>query len=219
MVYCGLYPTEGDDYPKLRDSIAKLKTNDAALVFEPDVSSAMGFGFRCGFLGLLHMEIVQERLEREYDLDLIVTAPSVVYKVNTTRGEEVIVDTPSRMPEPTLIQSVSEPYVALEVLSPKDYSGTLMELCQNRRGEYKDLTFVTAERISLKYEMPLSEVRQRRAGTAHATRAPARPWARRIARPPGQPAPRGRRALRPTALHAVRPPPPPRSLARSLARS
>ncbi|KAJ1615714.1 GTP-binding protein lepa [Pavlovales sp. CCMP2436] len=157
MVYCGLYPTEGDDYPKLRDSIEKLKTNDAALVFEPDVSSAMGFGFRCGFLGLLHMEIVQERLEREYDLDLIVTAPSVVYKVNTTRGEEIIVDTPSRMPDPTIIATVSEPYVALELYSPKDYSGTLMELCQGRRGEYKDLTFVTPDRVSLKYDLPLSE--------------------------------------------------------------
>jgi GTP-binding protein LepA len=161
MVYCGLYPTEGDDYPKLRDSIERLKTNDAALVFEPDVSSAMGFGFRCGFLGLLHMEIVQERLEREYDLDLIVTAPSVVYHVNTTRGEHIIVDTPSRMPEASLIESVSEPYVALEVLSPKDYSGTLMELCQTRRGEYKDLQFVTEERVSLKYDIPLSEVRRR----------------------------------------------------------
>lgn len=158
MVYCGLYPTEGDDYPKLRDSIEKLKTNDAALVYEPDVSSAMGFGFRCGFLGLLHMEIVQERLEREYDLDLIVTAPSVVYKVRTHKGDEVVVDTPSRMPDPSGIEAVLEPYVALEVYSPKEYSGPLMELCQGRRGEYKDLSFITEERISLKYDIPLSEV-------------------------------------------------------------
>jgi len=158
VVYCGLFPTDTTQYQLLRESLEKLKLNDAALCFEPENSAAMGFGFRCGFLGLLHMEVVQERLEREYDLDLIVTAPSVVYKVEMNDGSEIDVDSPAKLADQTDRVSISEPYVALELFAPKEFSGSLMELSQERRGEYKDLKFITEKRVSIKYDMPLAEV-------------------------------------------------------------
>ena len=150
--------TEADQYPDLREALSKLQLNDAALAFEPEVSSAMGFGFRCGFLGLLHMEIVQERLEREYDLDLITTAPTVVFRCTTQDGEEHIVDCPSKMPEAGRRESVSEPYVRLEMITPKEYVGAIMELSQSRRGEYVDMQYLTETRTTLVYNMPLAEV-------------------------------------------------------------
>jgi len=158
VVYCGLFPTDTTQYQLLRESLEKLQLNDAALCFEPETSSAMGFGFRCGFLGLLHMEIVQERLEREYDLDLIVTAPSVVYKCVMNDGETVNVDSPAKLADSTERQEVQEPYVQMEIFCPKEYSGTLMELAQTRRGEYKDMKFLTERRVSIKYDLPLAEV-------------------------------------------------------------
>jgi GTP-binding protein LepA len=158
MVFCGLFPTDADQFPDLREALEKLKLNDAALHYEPETSSAMGFGFRCGFLGLLHMEIVQERLEREYNLDLIVTAPSVVYRVTTTSAEVVYVDNPSHLPEPHYREKIEEPYVQVELITPETYVGTLMELCQSRRGVFKDMKYLTPERTALIYELPLSEV-------------------------------------------------------------
>jgi GTP-binding protein LepA len=158
MVFCGLFPTDADQYEDLRDALEKLKLNDAALNYEPETSSAMGFGFRCGFLGLLHMEIVQERLEREYDLDLITTAPSVVYKVTTLKGEVFEIDNPSNLPPPQERESISEPYVQVEMITPETYVGTLMELCQNRRGVFKDMKYLTQGRTTLVYELPLAEV-------------------------------------------------------------
>ncbi|MBW4494167.1 MAG: translation elongation factor 4 [Oscillatoria princeps RMCB-10] len=158
MVFCGLFPTDADQFPDLREALEKLKLNDAALHYEPETSSAMGFGFRCGFLGLLHMEIVQERLEREYDLDLIVTAPSVVYRVTTTSAEVIDIDNPSHLPEPHYREKIEEPYVRVELITPETYVGTLMELCQNRRGVFKDMKYLTPERTALIYELPLSEV-------------------------------------------------------------
>ncbi|MBD2576827.1 translation elongation factor 4 [Oscillatoria sp. FACHB-1406] len=158
MVFCGLFPTDSDQYSDLREALEKLKLNDAALQYEPETSTAMGFGFRCGFLGLLHMEIVQERLEREYNLDLIVTAPSVVYRVTTVQGEVFEVDNPSQLPDPGKREKIEEPYVRVEVLSPETYVGTLMDLCQTRRGEFKDMKYFTPTRTSLVYELPLAEV-------------------------------------------------------------
>ena len=158
MVFCGLFPTDAQQYPDLREALLKLQLNDSALQFEPEVSSAMGFGFRCGFLGLLHMEIVQERLEREYDLDLITTAPTVVFKCTTTDGEEHVVDCPSKLPEPAKRESVSEPYVRMEIITPKEFVGPIMELAQSRRGEYIDMTYLTETRTTLVYSMPLAEV-------------------------------------------------------------
>ncbi|WP_373547421.1 translation elongation factor 4 [Chamaesiphon sp.] len=158
MVFCGLFPTDADQYPELREALDKLSLNDAALNYEPETSSAMGFGFRCGFLGLLHMEIVQERLEREYDLDLITTAPSVVYRVTDNLGEEIYIDNPSTLPDPNHRQKIEEPYVKLEMITPEEYVGTLMELCQNRRGEFKDMKYLTQGRTTLIYELPLAEV-------------------------------------------------------------
>ena len=158
VVYCGLFPTETTQYQLLRESLERLQLNDAALCFEPETSSAMGFGFRCGFLGLLHMEIVQERLEREYDLDLIVTAPTVVYKVVMSDGTELDVDSPAKLVDADKRESISEPYVELEMFAPKEYSGTLMELAQERRGEYVDLRFLNDKRCAIKYAMPLAEV-------------------------------------------------------------
>jgi len=158
MVYCGLFPTEADAYENLRESLGKLKLNDAALSYEPETSSAMGFGFRCGFLGLLHMEIVQERLEREYDLDLIVTAPSVVYEVITPKGEKVMIDNPSKMPDAQHRESVSEPFTKLEIITPTEYVGALMELAQSRRGLFVEVKYLTPTRSTLIYEMPLAEV-------------------------------------------------------------
>ena len=158
MVFCGLFPTDADQFPDLRDALAKLSLNDAALKFEPENSSAMGFGFRIGFLGLLHMEIIQERLEREYNLDLIATAPSVVYQVTTIKGETMLVDNPSRLPDPAQREKIEEPYVQLDMITPEVYVGILMELCQNRRGIFKDMKYLTPGRTTLIYEMPLAEV-------------------------------------------------------------
>jgi GTP-binding protein LepA len=158
MVFCGMFPIDADQFEDLREALEKLELNDAALHYEPETSSAMGFGFRCGFLGLLHMEIVQERLEREYNLDLIITAPSVVYKVITIKGEEVYIDNPSRLPEPNERQRIEEPYVKVEMITPETYVGSLMELSQNRRGIFKDMKYLTQGRTTLTYELPLAEV-------------------------------------------------------------
>ena len=158
MVFCGLFPTDADQYPDLRDALDKLQLSDAALKYEPETSSAMGFGFRCGFLGLLHMEIVQERLEREYNLDLIVTAPSVIYKVNMIDGSTVMVDNPATLPDPQARESIEEPYVKMEIFAPNNFNGTLMELCQERRGTFIDMKYITTDRVTLTYEMPLAEV-------------------------------------------------------------
>ncbi len=158
MVFCGLFPTDADQYPDLRESLDKLQLSDAALKYEPETSSAMGFGFRCGFLGLLHMEIVQERLEREYDLDLIVTAPSVIYKVNLNEGNHILVDNPSTIPDPQSRESIEEPYVKMEIYAPNEFNGTLMGLCQERRGLFVDMKYITTDRVTLIYEIPLAEV-------------------------------------------------------------
>jgi GTP-binding protein LepA len=158
MVFCGLFPIDADQFPDLREALDKLKLNDAALAYEPETSSAMGFGFRCGFLGLLHMEIVQERLEREYNLDLIVTAPSVVYRVTTNKEEIVFIDNPSTLPAPNERIRIEEPYTQVDLITPEEYVGTLMELCQNRRGIFKDMKYLTVGRTTLIYELPLAEV-------------------------------------------------------------
>lgn len=158
MVFCGMFPTDSDQFEDLREALEKLKLNDAALSYEPETSSAMGFGFRCGFLGLLHMEIVQERLEREYDLDLITTAPSVVYRVTTIDGEELLVDNPSNLPDPQEREKIEEPYVRVEMITPETYVGALMELSQSRRGEFKDMKYLTLGRTTLVYELPLAEL-------------------------------------------------------------
>lgn len=158
MVFCGLYPVDGQDYQNLREALEKLELNDAALTYEPETSSALGFGFRCGFLGMLHMEIVQERLEREYDLTLITTAPSVVYKVNLTDGSSIDIDNPSEMPAPDRILSVEEPYVKASVIVPKDHVGSVMELCQEKRGVFLDMQYLDVTRTTLIYELPLSEI-------------------------------------------------------------
>lgn len=158
MVFCGLFPTDSDQYPDLREALDKLKLNDAALSYEPETSSAMGFGFRCGFLGLLHMEIVQERLEREYNLELITTAPSVIYRVTTVDGEVMEIDNPSLLPEPQKREKIEEPYIKVEIITPENYVGTLMDLCQTRRGVFKDMKYFTQSRTCLIYELPLAEV-------------------------------------------------------------
>ncbi|XP_039038678.1 translation factor GUF1 homolog, chloroplastic [Hibiscus syriacus] len=158
MVFCGLFPVDADQFPELRDALEKLQLNDAALKFEPETSTAMGFGFRCGFLGLLHMEIVQERLEREYNLSLITTAPSVVYRVNCVNNETVECSNPSLLPEPGQRRSIEEPLVKIEMLTPKDYIGSLMELAQDRRGEFKEMKYITENRASIIYELPLAEM-------------------------------------------------------------
>ncbi|WP_448381225.1 translation elongation factor 4 [Gloeomargarita sp.] len=158
MVFCGLFPINADDYADLRDALAKLKLNDAALHYEPETSAAMGMGFRCGFLGLLHMEIVQERLEREYHLDLVVTAPSVVYRVTLNDNSVIEIDNPGDLPGPNERRQIEEPYVRVEMITPEAYVGTLMELAQSRRGEFQDMRYLTPERAVLVYEIPLSEV-------------------------------------------------------------
>ncbi|EFA69377.1 elongation factor 4 [Cylindrospermopsis raciborskii S07] len=158
MVFCGMFPIDADQFEDLREALEKLRLNDAALQYEPETSSAMGFGFRCGFLGLLHMEIVQERLEREYNLDLIITAPSVVYKVITIKGEELYIDNPSHLPAPNDRERIEEPYVQVEMITPETFVGTLMELSQNRRGVFKDMKYLTQGRTTLTYELPLAEV-------------------------------------------------------------
>jgi len=158
MVFCGMFPTDADQFEDLREALEKLKLSDAALQYEPETSSAMGFGFRCGFLGLLHMEIVQERLEREYDLDLITTAPSVVYRVTTVKGEVLLIDNPSKLPDPQHREKIEEPYVQVDIITPEQFVGTLMELSQSRRGVFKDMKYLTPGRTTLIYELPLAEV-------------------------------------------------------------
>ena len=158
MVFCGLYPIDGDDFENLRESLQKLKLNDASITYEPETSGALGFGFRCGFLGLLHMEIVKERLEREFGLSLIATAPSVEYRVTKTNGEIVIVDNPADLPPAQSIESIEEPYFRVSIITPKDYTGTLMELCQSRRGDMSKLEYLSPERVELHYKIPLAEV-------------------------------------------------------------
>ncbi len=158
MVFCGLYPIETNDYPDLRDALEKLKLNDASLLFEPETSTALGFGFRCGFLGLLHMEIIQERLEREYGLGLITTAPSVIYRVVKTNGEVVMVDNPANLPAPQNIEKLEEPYVEATMMVPTDFVGPVMELAQERRGTFINMEYLAQTRVMLKYELPLSEI-------------------------------------------------------------
>ena len=158
MVFSGIYPADGAKYEDLREALEKLQLNDASLSFEPETSIALGFGFRCGFLGLLHMEIIQERLEREYNLDLITTAPSVIYKVTLTNGETIEIDNPTNFPDPGTIESAQEPMVKAEVLAPADYVGNIMELCQERRGVFKDMKYLDETRVSLHYELPLNEI-------------------------------------------------------------
>ncbi len=158
MVFSGLFPTDGDDFERLRDALEKLRLNDSALIYQPETSRALGFGFRVGFLGLLHMEIVRERLEREYDLDLVATAPSVAYRVNLTDGETFMIRSPQDMPEPGKIASIEEPYVKAMIIAPATYIGTIMELAQSRRGEMGEMTYLSPERVELHYELPLSEI-------------------------------------------------------------
>lgn len=159
MVYSGLYPTDNKNFEKLREALEKLSLNDAALVYEPETSVALGSGFRCGFLGLLHMSVVQERLEEDYDLDLICTAPSVVYDITLTNGKQMLIQNPSDFPsDPSLIKKASEPFVKAEIMTPQDYVGPLMQLCESRRGEYQGMDYIDTKRVSLKYILPLSEV-------------------------------------------------------------
>ena len=158
MVYSGIYPVDGAKYPDLRDALEKLMLNDASLSFEPETSIALGFGFRCGFLGLLHMEIIQERLEREYNLDLITTAPSVIYKVNMTDGSTVYIDNPTNFPDPGLIASAEEPMVTAHIFTPSEFVGNIMELSQDRRGVFKDMKYIDETRVDLHYELPLNEI-------------------------------------------------------------
>ncbi len=158
MVFCGLYPVDSRKYEDLKEALDKLSLNDASLVYEPESSKALGFGFRCGFLGLLHMDIVQERLEREYGLDLILTAPSVRYRVILTSGEEMMVDNPSDLPDPSKIKAIEEPFVAASIMTPKEYVGAVMELCQEKRGIYDDLVYFDDTRQVVKYHLPLSEI-------------------------------------------------------------
>ena len=158
MVYCGLYPTDSKDYENLRDALEKLNLNDAALEYEAETSLALGFGFRCGFLGLLHMDVIQERLEREYNLSLITTAPSVNYKVYKTNGEVIEVDNPAKLPPPTEIDYVEEPYVKATTIVPKDYVGAIMELSQDKRGEYISMEYIDESRVSIVYHLPLGEI-------------------------------------------------------------
>lgn len=158
MVFCGLYPTDSKKFGDLKDALEKLSLNDASLTFAPESSKALGFGFRCGFLGLLHMDVIQERLEREYGLDLILTAPSVIYKIKLTDGSEISIDNPSELPEPTRIAEIDEPYVNASIMTPKEFVGGIMELCQERRGVYQDIIYFDDTRQIIKYYLPLSEI-------------------------------------------------------------
>ena len=158
MVYCGLYPVDSADYDNLKDALEKLQLNDAALVFEPETSVALGFGYRCGFLGLLHMDVIQERLEREYHLELITTAPSVIYHVHTTAGEMIAVDNPAKLPPPQNIEFIEEPFVKATVIVPNDYVGAVMQVSQDKRGEYKSMDYLDTNRVMLIYHIPLSEI-------------------------------------------------------------
>jgi len=158
MVFSGLYTTDGAKYPDLRDALEKLKLNDAALTYEPESSAALGFGFRCGFLGLLHLEIVGERLEREYNLELIMTAPSVIYRITKSDGQVVSIDNPLNYPDPSQIEMAEEPFINASIICPPEYVGNIMELCQDRRGDYKEMVYLDSTRVELRYEMPLNEV-------------------------------------------------------------
>jgi GTP-binding protein LepA len=158
MVYAGIYPVDNDQFPDLREALEKLKLNDAALFFEAESSEALGFGFRCGFLGLLHMEIIQERLEREYNLTLITTAPSVVYRVTKTDGSVIMVENPAKLPEPNYREKIEEPYVSASIMVPNEFVGPLMELCQGRRGIFLDMKYIDPRRAMLHYDMPLAEI-------------------------------------------------------------
>lgn len=158
MVFCGLYPTESNKYTDLRIALEKLKLNDAALSFEPETSVALGFGFRCGFLGMLHMDVTEERIEREFGINIIATSPSVVYEVTLTSGEEILVDNPNEMPDRTKIKEIKEPYIKTNIFVPSEYIGSVMELCQDKRGEYINMDYITKTRVNMHYEMPLSEV-------------------------------------------------------------
>lgn len=158
MVYCGIYTEDGSKYPDLRDALEKLKLNDASLSFEPESSVALGFGFRCGFLGMLHMEVIQERLEREFDLDLVTTLPSVIYKVIKTDGTVVMVDNPHNYPDPATISEAHEPYMKVSIITPSEFVGNIMPLCQDRRGEYKDMQYLDKRLVELRYDMPLNEI-------------------------------------------------------------
>lgn len=158
MVFCGLYPTESNKYTLLRDALEKLKLNDAALSFEPETSVALGFGFRCGFLGMLHMDVTEERIEREFGIDIIATSPSVVYEVTLTSGEELLVDNPNEMPDRTKIKEIKEPYIKTNIFVPSEFIGPVMELCQEKRGDYINMDYITKTRVNIHYEMPLSEV-------------------------------------------------------------
>ncbi len=158
MVFCGLFPIDASDYDDLKEALEKLKLNDAALIFEPETSQALGFGFRTGFLGMLHMEIIQERIEREFDINIIATAPSVIYRVHDTKGNVLEIENPSQMPKQETIQSIEEPMVKTTVMTPNDYVGVVMELCQRKRGTYVDMTYVDKQRVSIIYEMPLNEI-------------------------------------------------------------
>jgi GTP-binding protein LepA len=158
MVFCGLFPIDSDDYPDLRDALEKLTLNDAALSWEPETSDALGFGFRCGFLGLLHMDIVRERLEREYDLELLATMPSVEFDVTLSGGEELEVHNPSDMPDPGIVEEIREPYIKAQVIAPREHIGAIMELCQERRGEHAGMHYLSPERVQLTYDLPLAEI-------------------------------------------------------------
>lgn len=158
MVYCGMYPIDNAKYQDLKEALEKLKLNDASLIFEPESSQALGFGFRVGFLGLLHMDVIQERIEREFNLDLIATAPSVKYRVTLENGDIISIDNPSYMPDPSSIKYIEEPFVTVTIMTPNNFVGPIMQLCQNKRGIYKDMTYIEATRVTLTYEMPLSEI-------------------------------------------------------------
>ena len=158
MVFSGIYPADGARYPDLRDALEKLKLNDASLSFEPETSAALGFGFRCGFLGMLHMEVIFERLEREFNLDLITTAPSVIYEVHLTNGETVMIDNPLKYPDPSTIEWAAEPFVKGSIMLPTEYVGNIMDLCQERRGEYRDMVYLDSDRVELHYSLPLNEI-------------------------------------------------------------
>lgn len=158
MVYCGLYPIESNKYADLKDALEKLKLNDASLSFEPETSTALGFGFRCGFLGMLHMDVIEERIEREFKIDIIATSPSVVYEVFLTNGEKIMVDNPNKMPDRTLIKEIKEPYIKTNIFVPSEFIGSVMELCQNKRGDYINMDYINPTRVNIHYELPLSEV-------------------------------------------------------------
>jgi GTP-binding protein LepA len=158
MVFCGLFPVDTDQFSDLRDALEKLTLNDAALSYEPETSQALGFGFRCGFLGLLHMDIVRERLEREYDLELLATTPNVGYEVTLTDGDELAVHSPSDMPDRALIAEIREPYIRATILSPREHVGAVMDLCQERRGAHVDMHFLSEARVQLRYDLPLAEI-------------------------------------------------------------